>query len=156
MARFQVLTPEELQELEKEFVEFLVLQGIMADDWVRIKAEEPVRAQKCIEQFSDVVYGSVMMQIEYLEMRTPKSLYAYHCQKGKIVLIGLESHEPDTDFTDPAFIERAIVSPPKDLAVFKSEKEYQQLREDEVFQMLSNGCTTSDGILFETLKKSAG
>ncbi|MDX1407770.1 MAG: DUF6495 family protein, partial [Saprospiraceae bacterium] len=122
MARFQRLTSEELQELKQEFIDFLSLQGITAGDWVRIKAESPERAEYCIEQFSDVVYGSVLMQIEYLEMRTPKKLYSYHCRKDDIHLIVLESDAPQTDFTSADFIQRSITDPPGDLRLLTSEK----------------------------------
>ena len=153
MARFQLLTADELRELESEFVEFLVLQGITASDWVLIKEEEPLKAQECIARFSDVVYGSVMMKIEYLELRSAKQLYSYHCGKDKIILLGMELKEREGDFTDPAFIEKSMANPPQGLEVFRSEKEYTSLREDEIFQMLSNGCTTSDGSLFKVLSQ---
>ncbi|MDX1479941.1 MAG: DUF6495 family protein [Saprospiraceae bacterium] len=153
MGRFQRLTDDELQALEKEFVDFLSVQGITASDWIRIKEEEPERADYCIEQFSDLVYGAVMMRIEYLELRTPHKLYSYHCAADKINVMGLESDHPETDFTDAAFIERSITQPPADLRIFAGEKAYDGRREDEIFRMLSSGCTTADGVLFETLKK---
>ena len=49
MPKYRLLTLEELQELEKEFVEYLVLNGITADDWEKIKKENPSSARHIIE-----------------------------------------------------------------------------------------------------------
>ena len=154
MPRFQTLTHDELRELESEFVEFLSVQGITADDWVKIKETNPDRTMHFIDQFSDVVYGSVMLKIKYLEYRTRTALHAFHCGDSHIVLMAMESELPETDFTDPLFLQRATVQPPPDLKVYTSQKPYEDTREDEIFRMLANGCTATDGQLYELLKSN--
>ena len=58
--KFRRLTNEELQELEKEFVQFLVSNTVTADDWEKIKEDNPERAEGLIEIFSDIVFEKVI------------------------------------------------------------------------------------------------
>lgn len=48
MAKYRLLTHEELIELEKEFIDFLILNSIVASDWMKIKNEEPEKATRFI------------------------------------------------------------------------------------------------------------
>jgi hypothetical protein len=45
MAKYRLLTLEELKSMEKEFVDFLVLNGIPGEDWVKLKDTDPDRAE---------------------------------------------------------------------------------------------------------------
>lgn len=51
MAKYRLLTHEELIELEKEFIDFLILNSIVASDWMKIKNEEPEKATRFIHLF---------------------------------------------------------------------------------------------------------
>ena len=46
--KYERLSKNELEELEKEFVDFLVVNGITAQDWVAIKENEPLNADEII------------------------------------------------------------------------------------------------------------
>ena len=76
MAKFRLLTIEELKEMEKEFVEYLILVGIAADDWVKLKDEEPEKAENIVCLFSDVVFEKIMRETQFLEKREAKELKA--------------------------------------------------------------------------------
>ena len=45
MAKYRLLSSDELKALEKEFVEYLVVNGITADEWERLKKEENDKAK---------------------------------------------------------------------------------------------------------------
>ena len=53
--KYTRIPSDELEKLEDEFVNFLVVNGITADDWVAIKENEPMNAAEIVDQFSDVV-----------------------------------------------------------------------------------------------------
>ena len=137
MKHYRRLTKEELEPLEQEFVEFLVVNGITADDWVKLKEEESEKANKMIDLFSEVVFEGIFRKAQFLEIRTKQFVHAYQCLTDKIVLVGAE-------VTDPA----ANVA---DLNIFMTEKPYGAKREHELFEMTQKGCSISDGELFKSL-----
>ena len=153
MAKYRRLTLEELQNLEKEFVDFLVVNGIVAGDWVKMKAVEPEKAEKIVELFSDLVMESVLRKIEFLELRTKKLLLTFQCLEEKIVLVGVEGEAP-ADFTNPDYIQNALKDSLPDLQIFSTEKKYTKSREEELFEMLENGHAVADGKLFKALALS--
>jgi hypothetical protein len=152
MTKYRTLTLSELQELEKEFVEFLVINGIPAEDWERIKIEEPKTAQHTIEVFSDVVFDTILKKIRFLEKRDTHQLHLFQCLADQLVLVAMEAPaSEDIDFTNPDFLASAMLTPPSGIKVYTSSKSYQPNREQELFQMLQNGCLISDDKLFKAL-----
>jgi hypothetical protein len=152
MPKYRLLNKTELQELEKEFVEYLVLNGITAEDWAKAKSEDILRVEKVIELFSDVVFESILRKINYLEYRDKNSLHVFQCLPEKLVVVSMESSESNSvDFTDPAFIQSASINPPAALKVFTTDRIYKRDREAELFEMLQTGCVITDDKLFKTL-----
>ena len=152
MAKYRSLTLEELSSLEKEFIDFLVLNGITADDWVQLKATETENAALIIDQFSDVVFEGILRKAKYLEKRTKQEFATYHCLDNSIVKVAMVIENDDVaDFTDPKFIEKATKTPPKNVKVYTGEKKYKTDRESEIFALLNNGCVITDGKMFKVL-----
>ncbi|HAA12301.1 MAG TPA: hypothetical protein DCE41_11600 [Cytophagales bacterium] len=152
MPKFRSLTTEELQDLEKEFVEFLVINGVMADDWERLKADTPEKAEGIIDAFSDVVFESTLQQIHYLERRTTHDLKIFQCGADSIVLVGLRAPEHlSVDFRDETFLQNALIQPPQELELYTTAKAYTQDRSQELFQLTEQGCVITDGKLFKAL-----
>ena len=152
MPRYRLLTQEELNHLEKEFVEYLVVNGIVAEDWEKMKNEDKEAAEEIVALFSDVVMAGVLRKIEYLERRTSKSLETFQCLDDRIVLAGMTAPaDSEVDFTDPNFIQNAMSNPPQGLELFMSEKKYEGERELELFSMTEQGCDVSDGGLFKAI-----
>lgn len=152
MPTYRLLSIEELTELEKEFIEYLVLNGIAAEDWVKMKAEDKAGAERMIELFSDVVFEGILRKVNYLEYRAENFIHAFQTLPDKLVLVAMESEdEENVNFLDSAFIEAATVNPPDQLYVRTSSKAYSKKRELELFDMIQAGCTISDGGLFKAL-----
>jgi hypothetical protein len=152
MPSYRLLTIEELTELEKEFVEYLVLNGITAEDWVKMKEQDKAGAEQIIELFSDVVFEGIMRKVNYLEYRAENFVHAFQCLSDKLVLVAMESEDDTTvNFLDPSFIEAATINPPEKLVVRTTSKTYSKTRERELFDMIQAGCTISDGGLFKAL-----
>jgi len=152
MPTYRLLTLDELTELEKEFVEYLVLNGITAEDWVKIKENDKDDANRLIELFSDVVFEGILRKVNYLEYRAENFVHAFQCLPEKLVLVAMESEdEENVNFLDPVFIEAATINPPEQLIVRTTSKPYSKTRELELFDMIQAGCTISDGGLFKAL-----
>ncbi len=152
MSDYRLLSLEELQEMENEFVNYLVVNGIAAEDWERMKNIEPAKAERLIELFSDMVFETIMRSVQFLEYREKKELITFQCLGDKLVLVGMKAEEDtDADFTSQEYIKKAMVSPPDGLKVYTSEKKYQKKREIELFEMTQRGCFITEGNLFKTL-----
>ncbi|MFT6336343.1 MAG: hypothetical protein ACJATI_003102 [Halioglobus sp.] len=138
--------------MEKEFVDFLVLNGIPGDDWLKIKNNDPGKADNICEAFSDVVFTKILKNCRYIERHASKQIVSIFCDESKMFLMGLDAPEDlDIDFTDKIVLERLKTIPPNGLQTVKSEKEYSKEREVELWEMLNKGFFISDQKLYMAL-----
>ena len=153
VTKYRRLTIEELQNLEKEFIEFLVVNGIPAEDWEQIKKDKS-KSQGLIDSFSDVVFEKILRQIEYVAHYSKSSIKVFNCRADSIHLIGVDTVATDIDLTTDAGVQRLKSNPPTDIQIYKSSKAYLPNREQEIFKMLGQGCVKSDGSMYKLLAKS--
>ena len=152
MPKFRLLSHEELKEFEKEFIDYLVVNGITGEDWGRIKENQPKEAIKIMDLFSDVIFEAVMRKIEFLEIRTPKEVQTFQSTSTKLVMVGMKiDPESEIDFTISEDIEKAMQAPPGNIEVYTASREYKLEREQELFAMTENGARITDGKLFKAL-----
>ena len=152
MPKYRLLSKPELDELQKEFVEYLILNGITAEDWEHSKATNASNVEQIIELFSDVVFESILRKINFLEYREKSSIKIFQCLAEKLVVVSMEANDSENvDFTNSEFIKEASINPPSTLKVFTTDKHYKRERESELFEMLQTGCVIADDKLFKTL-----
>ena len=153
MAKYRTLDLIELEELKKEFIDFLVLNGIPADEWERIKKTNQESAEATIDLFSDVVFESILRNVKFLEFRDSHHLHVFQCLEDQLILVAMETEnkEDDIDFLNPDFISSAMLTPPKSVKVFTTTKNYSKTRELELFELIQNGCVITDDRLFKAL-----
>jgi hypothetical protein len=145
--KYRKLSSNELEELEKEFVDFLIVNGITADVWVDLKEKDNSKADSIIDSFSDVVFEGVFRKVKYLEFVTPTSLKCFQCLENEIILVGLDSeNSSDIDFTANDWMSNL-----KNVKIYNSSKVYKEVRELELFNMVQKGASISDGTLFKKL-----
>jgi len=149
---YRRLSKEELASLEKEFIDFLVVNGITALDWERLKLEEIGKADHLVDLFSEVVFEGIFRKAKFLEIKTQRFVHAYQCLDDKIILVGIESSHKQLDFLNN---EVSIIDQLKltgnDVQLFMTDKQYEGKREHELFRMTEHGCQISDGVLFKSL-----
>jgi len=145
--KYRRLSSEELSELEKEFIDFLIVNGVTADVWVDLKADDKEKADSIIDSFSDVVFEGILRKTQYLDFVTPTSVKSFQCLANEIVLVGLDSEvSSGIDFTKNDW-----QSDFSDLKIYNSSKQYKNSREEELFNMIQNGASISNGELFKQL-----
>ncbi len=154
--KYRRLHNEELKELEKDFVKFLAANHITADDWVKLKKNDPDKVEELIGMYSDIVYDKALTKLEYLEFKTPHDIKTFHCQADKMVLIGIAvSPNAGVDFTKDLSSQdmmKILKESSQEIQIYTAEKDYNDNREKELFQMMESGCLISkDGYLFKTL-----
>lgn len=159
--KYRLLTTEELQELEKEFIQFLASNQVTAQEWEDLKKQQPEKVDELIVLFSDIVFDKILKETSYLEYREPKDLKTFYCGPDKITMLGLFIEgEGDLDFTQ-SFSPEEMVSRMKNsgakLKMYSAEKGYQGDREQELFRMMEGGALISkDGKLYKTLMALKG
>lgn len=147
MPKYRILSSEELELLEKEFIEFLVINGITADEWQKIKASEPEKTKKFIELFSDVVFEKLMRKTKYVikQVGTVLMCFYYDDEEAKMILV------QDWHIDKPlGEITKADITKGQ-FSISLQSKKYQKTRELELFQMIQGGAEVSDGKIYELL-----
>jgi len=152
MAKFRTLNKVELEGLEKEFVQFLVVNGISAEDWIKIKTQEVSKADILVDSFSDIVFEKILKDIKYLEIYETKYVRSFYFGEEEVSMITMESQHEVANFKDSNFIVQSMNNPPEDLLIYGSEKPYSKTREEELFQMIESGCLVSNGKLHQSLE----
>ena len=152
MPKYRTLNKEELEGLEKEFVQFLVVNGVDSEDWVEMKLQKPEKSALLIDNFSDIVFEKILVDIKFLEIYENKYVRSFFCDSEEISMITMESQNDEANFKDNDYILNAMNNPPEDLLIYGSEKPYTNTREEEIFQMISKGCLVSSGNLHKSLK----
>lgn len=155
--KYRRLKPEELAELETEFIHFLAANGIPGPDWEKMKQKEPEKAESFLDIFSDVIFEKTLGNIQYLEFKLPKDIKTFQCLPDKIVLNGLKIEgDTDIDFTrsqDPQEMSQLLANSAAKLQLYTAQKAYHPDRNQELFRMMENGALISkDGALFKTLE----
>ncbi|MCB0580114.1 MAG: hypothetical protein KDD10_12500 [Phaeodactylibacter sp.] len=159
--KYRRLRQDEMESLEKEFVRFLASNQVTADEWEKLKAEEPEKTEKLIGIFSDIVFEKVIGDVQYLEFKTPKDVKTFHLQEDRIVMNGLlVEGNTSFDFTQqqsPQQMLQQIQLAGARLKLYTAEKAYSRSRDMEIFEMMENGALISrDGSLFRTLEGLKG
>ncbi len=153
MAKYRLLSLAELNSMKKEFIDYLVINGITADEWEKILKTDAEKADKITNLFSDVVFERILRKVEFVLQQNKKSILAFSCQPETIEMVGLIAEgDLDIDFTDPECITKLIANPISGLETVYSKKEYSKTRELEIFEMTTRGGMISDGKVFNTLK----
>lgn len=157
--KYRRLTNNELNEVETAFVRFLASNSVTADDWVKLKEENPDKAEGLIELFSDIVFENTLKKAAYLTHASARDIKVFHCQAEKMVLIGLTIEgDVEVDMRQTASASNILeLLQQSDAAakIYTAQKSYQQGgREQELFQMMENGCLISEASLFEVLESA--
>ena len=150
MEKYRSLTTAELIEFEKEFISFLVVNGIEATEWEQIKQTEPKKAEAIVAQFSDVIFESIFRKTMFLEHISSKSIKCFQCLKDEFVLVGLDANaDSDINFIGEQPIESIIINNTKSLQIYQTKKKYTKTREKEMFDLMEIGAKLSKGDLFK-------
>lgn len=151
MPKYRQLSIDELDGMEEEFARFLAVNGITSDDWVKMKVVEIEGADALLDEFSDMIWETILIKTKYVDLYEQQTISAFHCGDEVLSLRVLVTADDSYDFTTADSINRSKTHPPADLESFASAKAYSQSRELEIFQLLVRGGQISEGQLYESL-----
>ncbi|NBV08607.1 MAG: hypothetical protein EBR91_07395 [Flavobacteriia bacterium] len=128
--RFACLHEEQLRALEKEFVAFLIVNGLEGKAWETLNRDEPEEALRWVERFSDLIWEKVTDETTYMERKTEKD--------WSVVFMGETAGE-------------MYIATHEEMPSFhKGKKVYTKQRLDEVFDLFQHGY---DRCSFETFNQ---
>jgi hypothetical protein len=155
--KYHRLSSTELEPLEAEFVKFLIVQGIDAADWNKLKINNIEEADLVMDQFSDMVIERSLLNIKYLEIVLDKAIYTFHCQETEITLCAM-TIDGESDFSlanaiDMTQIQVKLQEGALKINVFSQTKTYSPNRNGEIYNMLQQKFSISDGKWFSEIQK---
>lgn len=150
--KYRRLTREEFEELHEEFILFLSSNTITGDDWKKIKEETPEKAEELMDIFSDIAFEKVLTQANYLERKSSTEYMSAHFgeQQAEMILLRAKQGEIPAKLTSDD-IKKALET--KAFELYSGKKQYSKLREQEMFSLMQQGASLSDGNLFVQLKE---
>ena len=152
MVKYRFLTGEELKELETEFKQFVITNGLHDDEWRALNKNAPEKAKEVVGMFSDLILDKVFTQTKYLMHHSNDKIKVFHFTSAKAIMIGLDFEGdgviPEDDLMD--FI-RANV---EKFNIYTASKNYEEAsRNKEIFALVRNGAEKVDEKWFDFLSK---
>lgn len=147
--KYSRLTKEQFDELHPEFINFLATQSITAEEWTKIKANQPEIAEEELDVFSDLVWEGVLQKAEYLENIAPQQLFLFKIEPKEMQLISLKITEKGIDITTPEgyqwlqqnFAENSV-------EFFTANKSFSEDRSGDIFSLIQQGAIITKGELY--------
>lgn len=136
--KYTRLSLQDLKDLEKEFVEFLVLNGIPADDWERMKTQDIEKVEKVIDHFSDVIWESVLRKAEMVEHRRKEKLTICRVVNDELITLLIRSSDQDLDFTKQEDVEQVLLTIDKHEVSIRKDK-IDKPKPEQLFELLEVG-----------------
>ena len=152
--KYRLLTKEQFEALHQEFATFLAVQEIDKIEWERIKAQQTERVDELLQQFSDLVWESVLNKAEYLEHFSKDSLNLFRCTEKYIERIVVRVENENINLMETAGFDWFVDhSNDPSINYFKGKKDYALSRNEEIFKLIESGSVLSDEKLFNAVSQ---
>lgn len=136
--KYRMLSEEELQALEPELKEFLIVNGFDGQKWEQLNREQPDKAYKVVELFSDIVLEKVYKKVQVLERRDATSLTIVSVGQTVMELIHVfMKKNVSTQMAEQSTISDLFREHPNACEVYRGKKVFQLSREEEVHQLIA-------------------
>ena len=147
--KYRRLTKEQLEELHPEFINFLATQSITAEEWAKLKEEQPAVAEEEIDVFSDLIWEGVLGRVAYLENISPNHLHLFQVKEKSIELIAVKVNN-DLDLTTAAGFDWLRDHFADDsVEVMTASKMYAEEKNQEIFKLVEQGAAITKGSLYQ-------
>lgn len=142
-----------MEIFDEDFKHFAIANGVSNEEWLEMNAENPEKATELVEIFSDTVLQKVYEKLRFIEHRSQTSCLVFNLLIDEIQLISINSKNETVDLSTPESIHEALVNSPQDISIFETKKAYSKNREEEIHDMLMQGCFNSSEAFWILLKK---
>jgi len=151
--KYSRLTKEQFEELHQEFINFLATQSITADEWAKIKTEQPEVAEQELDVFSDLVWEGVLNQVKYLEHISPQNVHMFAINEDHMHLIGIKINNPIDVTTTDGFNWLRENLMDEAVEFMQAKKEYTEDKNLDIFKLVQQGSNITKGELYNYMFK---
>ena len=149
-----MLLPEELEIFAEDFKHFLIVNGVHNEEWVEMNKSDIEKARKFVELFSETVLQKVYEKLKFIEYRSENSCLLFKMNAENIELMSINVKEgAKANLSTPESIHEALIKSAGELTFFKTQKVYSKEREEEIHEMLEQGCVHSSEAFWISLEK---
>jgi len=151
--KYQRLSKEQLNEMHKEFINFLASQTITAAEWEDIKKETPEVAEEELDVFSDLVWEGVLSQVDYLEHISPQQMHLFNLtdKDMQVIAIQLKNEVDLTTKEGFSWLRDNLLN--DEVEFLQAKKDYSEDRNADKFALIQQGAIISKGDLFVYFNK---
>ncbi len=144
---YRKLHRNELEALESEFVKFLVVQGIEASEWEKLKIVAPEKAEALVIVFSNMVFTDILNRIKCLQKLGKNRLELINTELPEWQMIAIAWN--DSQIPDFSSLETWMNR--DDVVIHTGKKKIERPVDQELFLYLENNYTPSDGVLYASI-----
>ncbi|MBL4663275.1 MAG: hypothetical protein JKY22_06920 [Flavobacteriaceae bacterium] len=152
--KYTRLTKEQLEELHKEFINFLATQSITAAEWKQIKEQEPEAAEQELDVFSDLIWEGVLNNAKYLQNSSTQQLFLFQLDEAVMNLIVVKVLDTSVNLTTTegiTWLNHHFQS--NNVELYTATKTYSEDKNKDVFELIRQGAEIVNGNLFNDLSK---
>jgi len=154
MTKYTRLSKEQFEKLHKEFINFLATQSITAEEWNKIKKEDPETAEEELDIFSDLIWEGVLDKATHLENISPQQLFLFKIEKHEMNLIMVKTTNEAIDITTNEgykWLQGHFAS--DEVEFFTASKEFSEDKKGDIFSLIQQGSTITKGDLYNFFNK---
>ncbi len=152
--KYTRLTKQQLEELHKEFINFLSTQSITGEEWESIKRDKPEVAEEEIDVFSDLVWEGVLTKVEYLENVSAQNMHLFQLTEKEMKLISVKVMNPNIDLTTTEGFDWFKKNWQSDFVEYlTASKAYTDDKNLDKFSLIKQGAVITKGELYNWFDK---
>ena len=148
--KYTRLSLKDLKDLEKEFIEFLIVNGIDAKEWEKMKKEDMVKVEKVIDQFSDVIWEGVLRKTKMVEHRHPSKLTICYVENNELLTLTILPKGEDADLTRQEEIDRILADVDQHQVSVQKDK-ITKPAEEQLFEFIKIGFYITKNPIYKRL-----
>lgn len=152
--KYKRLSKEQLEELHKEFINFLATQSITGDEWEEIKKDKPEVAEEEIDVFCDLVWEGVLSKVDNLEHFSKDQIHLFFLTEEKMHLIAVKVNNKEIDLlTDEGYkwLQENLLD--DRVSFFNATKDYTEDKNSDKFKLIEQGAQITKGELYGYFSK---
>ena len=152
--KYTRLTKEQLEELHKEFINFLATQSITGEEWAEIKATKSAVAEQELDVFSDLIWEGVLEKAQYLQNTSPQQLFLFKLAESEMHLIVVKVTDTSIDITTLEGFEWLQGHLDTDnVELFTASKAYSEDKNKDIFDLIRQGAEIVDDKLYQSFQR---
>jgi len=151
--KYTRLTKEQLEELHKEFTNYLASLSIDKAAWDVLKTEQPEVAEEHLDIFSDMIWDSVLEKAQWLEHYSKNHIFLFKITDDGMQSIVIHAHTPHADFLTQGglqWLNENIFT--DEVQISRGTKPFIEDRKIAIFSLIEQGAVLSEGELYQSME----